>query len=358
MQITEIYYLYGAKTMIIVMEHNATEAQVNRVLDYIESRGMKSYVHRGDILNVIAVIGDIININPENIAALDGVSAVKKIQEPFKLASRVTHPEDTIITFPNGVKIGGKERPVLIVGPCSVEKDFDGLVRVAQAAKEMGCQFLRGGAFKPRTSPYDFQGLEEKGLEYLAKAREKTGLLVVTEVMDTMDISLICNYADVLQVGARNMQNFKLLKALGRINKPVMIKRGPASGIKEFLLAAEYVISNGNPNVILCERGIKSFDSQYSRNVLDISAVPIIKKYSHLPIIVDPSHGTGKRYLIEPMGKAALVAGAHGLMYEIHHDPDNAMCDGAQSLNLDQFREVTKSLNKLIGRIDYDNKNS
>ena len=344
--------------MIIVMEHNATEAQLQRVLDYIESRGMKSYIHKGDILNVVAVIGDKINLNPDSIAALDGVSAVKKIQEPYKLSSRVSHPDDTIIEFSNGVKIGGMERPVLMVGPCSVEKDFDGLLKVATAAKEMGCQFLRGGAFKPRTSPYDFQGLEEQGLQYLAKAREKTGLLVISEVMDTMDISLLCKYVDVLQVGARNMQNFKLLKALGRINKPVMIKRGPACSIKEFLLAAEYVISNGNPNVILCERGIKGFDNQFSRNVLDISAVPIIRKISHLPIIVDPSHGTGKRYLIEPMGKAALVAGAHGLMYEVHHDPDNAMSDGAQSLNLEQFRTVTKSINKLIGRIDYDNKNS
>lgn len=344
--------------MIIVMEQNATKEQMERVTKYIESRGMKSYIHKGDLLNVIAVIGNDININPENLAALDGVSTVKKIQEPYKLVSRTTHPEDTVITFPNGVKIGGLEKPVLMVGPCSVEKDFDGLLKVATAAKEMGCQFLRGGAFKPRTSPYDFQGLEEKGLEYLAAAREKTGLLVVTEVMDTMDIPLLCKYADVLQVGARNMQNFKLLKALGRIKKPVMIKRGGAATIKEFLLAAEYVVYNGNPNVILCERGIKGFDSQFARNVLDISAVPIIRKISHLPIIVDPSHGTGKRYLIEPMGKAALVAGAHGLMYEIHHDPDNAMCDGAQSLNLDQFREVTKSLNKLIGRIDYDNKNS
>lgn len=343
--------------MIIVMEHDATEAQIKRVTDYIENRGMRSYIHRGDILNVIAVIGDKISINPENIAALDGVSAVKKIQEPYKLVSRVAHPEDTIIEFSNGVKIGGLERPVLMVGPCSVEKDFDGLMQVASAAKEMGCQFLRGGAFKPRTSPYDFQGLEEKGLEYLAKAREKTGLLVISEVMDTMDIALLCKYVDILQVGARNMQNFKLLKALGRIKKPVMIKRGPAATIKEFLLAAEYIVSNGNPNVILCERGIRGFDNQFSRNILDISAVSIIRKYSHLPIIVDPSHATGKRYLIEPMGKASLVAGAHGLMYEVHHDPDNAMSDGAQSLNIEQFKQVTKSFNKLIGRIDYDNKN-
>ena len=344
--------------MIIVMEPNATEEQKNRVLKYIEDRGMKSYIHKGDILNVIAVIGDKISLNPESIAALEGVSSVKKIQEPYKLVSRQAHPEDTIVEFKNGVKIGGKERPVLMVGPCSVEKDFDGLLKVAYAAKEMGCQFLRGGAFKPRTSPYDFQGLEETGLQYLARAREATGLLVVTEVMDTMDIDLLCKYADVLQVGARNMQNFKLLKALGKISKPVMIKRGPAATIKEFLLAAEYVVSNGNPNVILCERGIRGFDSQFSRNVLDLAAVPIIRKYSHLPIIVDPSHATGKRYLIEPMGKAALIAGAHGLMYEVHHDPDNAMCDGAQSLNLDQFREVTRSLNKLIGRIDYDNNNN
>ena len=344
--------------MIIVMEHNSTKEQQARVLKYIEDRGMKSYIHKGDILNVIAVIGDKINLNPDSIAALDGVAAVKKIQEPYKMVSRVAHPDDTIIKFENGVKIGGAERPVLMVGPCSVEKDYSSLLEIANAAKEMGCQFLRGGAFKPRTSPYDFQGLEEKGLKYLAKAREATGLLVVTEVMDTMDVALVAKYADILQVGARNMQNFKLLKALGHIDKPVMIKRGPAATIKEFLLAAEYVVSNGNDKVILCERGIRSFDSQFSRNVLDIAAVPIIRKYSHLPVIVDPSHGTGKRYLIEPMGKAALVAGANGLMYEIHNDPDNAMSDGAQSLNLEQFREVTRSLNKLIGRIDYDNKNT
>lgn len=344
--------------MIIVMEHNATIDQLNRVVKYIEDRGLKAQVNNGELLNVVAVIGDKKDLNSENIAALEGVREVKKIQEPYKLVSRVAHPEDTVIKFPNGVKIGGLERPVLMVGPCSVEKDFDGLLQVAIAAKEMGCQFLRGGAFKPRTSPYDFQGLEEKGLQYLAQAREKTGLLVVTEVMDTMDISLLCKYADVLQVGARNMQNFKLLKALGRIKKPVMIKRGPAATIKEFLLAAEYVVSNGNPNVILCERGVKGFDTQFSRNVLDIAAVPIIRKYSHLPVIVDPSHGTGKRYLIEPMGKAALVAGAHGLMFEVHHDPDNAMCDGAQSLSIEQFKETARALNKLIGRIDYDNKNN
>ncbi|HIQ88540.1 TPA: 3-deoxy-7-phosphoheptulonate synthase [Candidatus Galligastranaerophilus faecipullorum] len=343
--------------MIVVMEPKATEEQINRVVDYIQSKGLRVNINRGEHLTVVAVLGDKAKLSQSSINSIDGVHEVKIIQEPYKLVSRSTKEEDTVITFKNGVKIGGLERPVIMAGPCSVEKDFEGLLKVAQAAKEMGCQFLRGGAFKPRTSPYDFQGLEEKGLQYLAQAREKTGLLVVTEIMDTMDIPLVCKYADVLQVGARNMQNFKMLKALGKIDKPVMIKRGAAATIREFLLAAEYVVYNGNPNVILCERGIKGIDNDYTRNTLDIAAVPIIRKYSHLPIIVDPSHGTGKRYLIEPMGKAALIAGAHGLMIEVHHDPDHASSDGAQSLSIEQFKDVAKRLNKLIGRIDYDNKN-
>ena len=224
------------------------------------------------------------------------------------------------------------------------------------AAKEMGVPFLRGGAFKPRTSPYDFQGLEEKGLELLQKAKDETGLLIITEVMDTTDIPAIAEVADILQVGARNMQNFKLLKALGKSNKPVMLKRGAAATIREFLLAAEHIMYAGNEQVILCERGIKGIDSTYTRNTLDLAAVPIIHKYSHLPVIVDPSHGTGRRYLIEPMSKAALISGANGLMIEVHHDPDNASSDGAQSLSIEQFKQVGKTLNKLIGRIEYDNK--
>lgn len=344
--------------MIVVMEPKASENQIQKVVDYIQSKGLRVNINRGEHLTVVAVLGDKTKINTTSISAFDGVRELKVIQEPYKLVSRSTKEEDTIIEFKNGVKIGGKERPVLMVGPCSVEKDYEGLLNVAKAAREMGCQFLRGGAFKPRTSPYDFQGLEEKGLEYLAQARKETGLLVVTEIMDTMDIPLVCKYADILQVGARNMQNFKMLKALGKIDKPVMIKRGPAATIREFLLAAEYVVYNGNPNVILCERGIKGIDNDFTRNTLDLAAVPIIRKYSHLPIIVDPSHGTGKRYLIEPMGKAALIAGAHGLMIEVHHDPDHASSDGAQSLSIDQFKDIAKKLNKLIGRIDYDNKNS
>lgn len=342
--------------MIVVMEPKATEAQISKVEEYLISHGFKINLNRGEILTVIAAIGDKRLINEHSIASLEGVHDVKLIQEPYKLAAKQAQDHDTVITFPNGVKIGGLEKPVLMVGPCSVEQEYEGLLKVAIAAKEMGCEFLRGGAFKPRTSPYDFQGLEEKGLQYLARAREATGLLVVTEVMDTVDIPLIEKYADVLQVGARNMQNFKLLKALGQSKKPIMLKRGGAASIREFLLAAEHIMYNGNPNVILCERGIKSFDNSFTRNTLDISAVPVIRKYSHLPIIVDPSHGTGKRYLIEPMGKAALIAGAHGLMMEVHHDPDHASSDGAQSLTIEQFKDVTRRLNKLIGRIDYDNK--
>ena len=344
--------------MIVVMEPKTTEDQIQQVVDYIQSKGLRVNINRGEHLTVIAVLGDKTKVNSTSINTFEGVREVKVIQEPYKLVSRSTKEEDTIITFKNGVKLGGLEKPVIMAGPCSVEKDYNGLLKVAKAVKEMGCQFLRGGAFKPRTSPYDFQGLEEKGLEYLAQAKKETGLLIVTEIMDTMDIPLVCKYADILQVGARNMQNYKMLKALGRIDKPVMIKRGPAATIREFLLAAEYVVYNGNPNVILCERGIKGIDNDFTRNTLDIAAVPIIRKYSHLPIIVDPSHGTGKRYLIEPMGKAALIAGAHGLMIEVHHDPDHASSDGAQSLNIDQFKEITKKLNKLIGRIDYDNKNA
>ncbi len=342
--------------MIVVMEPRATEAQISKVEEYLISHGFKINLNRGEVLTVIAAIGDKRLINEHSIASLEGVHDVKLIQEPYKLAAKQAQDHDTVITFPNGVKIGGLEKPVLMVGPCSVEQEYEGLLKVAIAAKEMGCEFLRGGAFKPRTSPYDFQGLEEKGLQYLARAREATGLLVVTEVMDTVDIPLIEKYADVLQVGARNMQNFKLLKALGQSKKPIMLKRGGAASIREFLLAAEHIMYNGNPNVILCERGIKSFDNSFTRNTLDISAVPVIRKYSHLPIIVDPSHGTGKRYLIEPMGKAALIAGAHGLMMEVHHDPDHASSDGAQSLTIEQFKDVTRRLNKLIGRIDYDNK--
>lgn len=334
--------------MIIIMEPNATEEQINHVAEHLKSLDFKININYGDVLTVIAAIGDKRLVQPHSITSFEGVREVKLIQDPFKLASRESQKEDTVIECSNGLKIGGKNKPVIIAGPCSVEENIDGLLEVAFAAKEMGAKVLRGGAFKPRTSPYDFQGLEERGLQYLAQAREKTGLLVATEVMDTLDLPLVCDYADIIQVGARNMQNFKLLKAIGKCNKPVILKRGPAAGIKEFLLAAEHIMYNGNPNVILCERGIKGFDSGYTRNVLDLAAVGVIKKYSHLPIIVDPSHATGKRYLIEPMSKAAIVAGADGIMMEVHNNPDKAYSDGAQSLTIPQFKKLMKHLSKLI----------
>ncbi|MCD8378039.1 MAG: 3-deoxy-7-phosphoheptulonate synthase [Candidatus Gastranaerophilales bacterium] len=334
--------------MIIIMEPDATKSQINNVVQHLEELDFKINISYGEVLTVIAAIGDKRLVQPHSITSFDGVREVKLIQDPFKLASRESQKEDTVIEFSNGVKIGGKNKPVVIAGPCSVEENINGLLEVAYAAKEMGAKILRGGAFKPRTSPYDFQGLEERGLQYLAKAREETGLLVATEVMDTLDLPLVCDYADIIQVGARNMQNFKLLKAIGKCNTPVILKRGPAAGIKEFLLAAEHIMYNGNPNVILCERGIKGFDSGYTRNVLDLAAVGVIKKYSHLPIIVDPSHATGKRYLIEPMSKAAIVAGADGIMMEVHNNPDKAYSDGAQSLTIPQFRTLMKHLSKLV----------
>ena len=343
--------------MIIVMEPKATEEEIQRVVTSMEAKGFKIILNKGDVMTVIAAIGDKRLVDPASIASLEGVRDVKLVQEPYKLASREGKEEDTIIEFPNGVKIGGLEKPVLMVGPCSVEKDIDGLLQVAYAAKEMGVHFLRGGAFKPRTSPYEFQGLEEQALKYLATAREKTGLLIVTEVMDTYDVPLVEDYADIVQIGARNMQNFKLLKAVGKCDKPVLLKRGPAASIRELLLAAEHIMCNGNEKVILCERGVKGFDSTFTRNTLDLAAVPVIKKYSHLPVVVDPSHACGRRYLIEPMSKAALMTGANGLLIEVHHDPDNASSDGAQSLNIEQFKKVAKNLNRLIGRIDYDNRN-
>lgn len=331
--------------MIIIMERNATEAQTQRVINVLKENEFEVRYNEGNVHTVIDALGDKTTLTPGRLAAFDGVKEVKIIREPFRLASRDRKEEDTVIEFSNGVKIGGNNKPVSIVGPCSVEEDFDGLMQVAQAAKEMGCEFLRGGAFKPRTSPYDFQGFGEQALKYLRKAADETGLLTVSEIMDASDLDMMCEYVDVLQIGARNTQNFKLLHAVGKCKKPVILKRGLASTIREFLLAAEHILYNGNPNVILCERGIRSFDSAFTRNVMDIASIPVIKKYSHLPIIIDPSHGTGQRYLIEPMAKAGLVVGADGVMMEVHHDPENALSDGKQSLPIPMFKEVMARLN-------------
>jgi 3-deoxy-7-phosphoheptulonate synthase len=336
------------------MERGSTPENRQKVIDLLEQNGFNTRINVGDIYTVIEAFGDKTTVTPGRVAALEGVREVKIIREPFRLASRDRKEEDTVIEFPNGVKIGGNNKPVSIVGPCSIEEDYEGLLKVAAAAKETGCEFLRGGAFKPRTSPYDFQGHEEKALKYMKKAGEETGLLTVTEVMDASDLPLICDYVDVVQIGARNVQNFKLLKAVGKRSVPVILKRGLCSTIREFLLAAEHIMYQGNPNVILCERGIRSFDDKYTRNVMDIASIPVIKKYSHLPIIVDPSHGTGQRYLVEPMAKAGIIVGADGVMMEVHHDPENASSDGKQSLPVPMFKDVMKRLNTLTERLHYE----
>lgn len=340
--------------MIIIMEPKSTEAQIKKVTDFLKSNGFEIRLNVGQVYTVIDAIGDKTTVTPDRLSAFDGVKEVKIIREPFRLASRDRKADDTIIEFSNGVKIGGNNKPVAMVGPCSIEDDYEGLLKVAYAAKEMGCEFLRGGAFKPRTSPYDFQGYGEKALKSIRKAADETGLLTVSEIMDASDIDLMCDYVDVLQIGARNVQNFKLLHAVGKCNKPVILKRGLSSTIREFLLAAEHIMYNGNPNVILCERGIRSFDSAFTRNVMDIASIPVIKKYSHLPIIVDPSHGTGQRYLIEPMAKAGLVVGADGIMIEVHHDPENALSDGKQSLPISMFKDVMTRINQLNGSLHYE----
>lgn len=333
--------------MIIVMEPSATEDEIQRVVKKMESLGFRIVLNRGDVMTVVAAIGDKRLIDPPTIASMQGVREVKLIQEPFKLAGRESQKQDSVIELGFGISIGGAGPPVIMAGPCSVEDDKDTFINTAMEIKKAGAQVLRGGAFKPRTSPYDFQGLEELGLQYLAEAREKTGLLVATEVMDSPDIDLVADYADIVQIGARNMQNFKLLKALGKISKPIILKRGHASTIREFLLAAEHIMYHGNRNVILCERGIMGVDNHFTRNTLDLVSVPVIKKYSHLPVIIDPSHGTGRRYLIAPAAKAALVIGADGLMIEVHHDPDNAYSDGAQSLTIELFNNLMKDLSCL-----------
>lgn len=340
--------------MIIVMRHGATQDDINKVIDLIKLKGREVHLSEGESHTIVGAVGEKV-IDPREFELLDGVKEVIKISSSYKLASRIFQQEDTVIEV-NGVKFGGGYTG-MIAGPCTIENE-EQIFECARLLSQSGVKIIRGGAFKPRTSPYSFQGLGEEGLKLIRAAADKYNLAVTSEVMEISQIPLFIKYVDILQVGARNMQNFKMLKALGKIDKPVMIKRGAAATIREFLLAAEYVVYNGNPNVILCERGIKGIDNDYTRNTLDIAAVPIIRKYSHLPIIVDPSHGTGKRYLIEPMGKAALIAGAHGLMIEVHHDPDHASSDGAQSLSIEQFKDVAKRLNKLIGRIDYDNRNS
>lgn len=336
--------------MIIVLKPDATKENVNHLVDKINKLGLKPWVSEGSERTIIGVIGaeDALRIQP--LEVFPGVEKVIPVLKPYKLVSRDFRPERTIVKLGNGVEIGGRKLPVM-AGPCSVE-DRDLLVDIAKKIKASGVSILRGGAFKPRTSPYSFQGLGEEGLKYLAEARKLTGLLVVTELMDVRQLDIVLKYADIIQIGARNMQNFDLLRAVGKTKKPVLLKRGMANTIKEFLMSAEYILSEGNFDVIMCERGIRTFEDS-TRFTLDISAVPIVKNLSHLPCIVDPSHAVGKWSYVPACAKAAVAAGADGLIIEVHPNPEEAFSDGVQSLYPDKFAELMESLKKIavsVGR--------
>jgi 3-deoxy-7-phosphoheptulonate synthase len=337
--------------MIIIMRPDATEEQITQVVEKLKQHGFGIHLSQGVERTVIGAIGDKSVIEIETIQMLPGVSEIVPIRKPYKLVSREFNPNDTVVKISPDLAIGGGQKIAIIAGPCSVEGKKE-IIEIAKRVKEAGADALRGGAYKPRTSPYAFQGLGEEGLKYLAAAREETGLPVVTEVMDTRDVNLVTKYADVLQIGARNMANFNLLREVGKTKKPVLLKRGPGSTIKELLMSAEYIISEGNKNVILCERGIRTFETA-TRNTLDLNAVPVIKKLSHLPIVIDPSHGTGEWDLVPAMAKASVAAGADGLLIEVHPQPDEALSDGAQSLKPDTFIELMQQLKAVaqaIGR--------
>ena len=329
--------------MIIVMKPDATTEQIRHVVEKLDALGFKTHLSQGVERTIIGAIGDKRAVSPQSLTALDGVAEVVPIRRPFKLVSREVNPRDTYLDLGYGVMLGGSGSLVVMAGPCSVESR-EQLFETAHAVKAAGATVLRGGAFKPRTSPYTFQGLGEEGLKLLAEAREAFKMPIITEVMDSEDVPMVAYYADVLQLGARNMQNFSLLKKVGRLSKPIMLKRGPSATLEEWLMAAEYILNEGNSQVILCERGIRSVETQYTRNTMDVSAIPVAKRLSHLPVIADPSHGTGKWYLVGPMAKAAIVAGADGLMIEVHPRPEEALSDGPQALLPDTFARLMAEL--------------
>jgi 3-deoxy-7-phosphoheptulonate synthase len=335
--------------MIIVMKENAADKNIQRVHDFIVESNMKPVLLHGTTRRVFAAIGENRTINMDHVNAMPDVDRAIRILTPYKLAGPM--PKDKVTEVKINGSILGASKVGVIAGPCTVESE-EQIVEVAQRVKEAGAIALRGGAYKPRTSPYSFQGLQVKGLEYLAIAKEKTGLPVVTEILSPDKIALVTQYADILQIGARNMQNFALLEAVGRTNKPVLLKRGMSATIEEFLLAAEYVLSQGNSNVILCERGIRTFES-YTRFTLPLSSVPFLKKNSHLPVVVDPSHGTGKRDFVLPMSRAAIAAGADGLLIEVHTAPEQSYIDASQTVSCEEFAEIMEqvtSVAKAIGR--------
>ena len=334
--------------MIIIMNPKATEEEVRKVKSVVEGKGLETNLSKGDTYFIIGIVGDTLVIDPKKLQVLKGVDRVMKVQEPYKKANRIFKPEDTIVKVENSI-VGGGHLGIM-AGPCSVESE-EQIVEVAKRVKKAGANFLRGGAFKPRTSPYSFQGLELEGLKLLKIAKEETGLPIVTELMSTDYLDTFVEEVDMIQIGARNMQNFDLLKQVGRTKKPVLLKRGLSSTIEEWLMSAEYIMAGGNDNVILCERGIRTFET-ITRNTLDLQAVPVIKKLSHLPIIIDPSHAGGYAYLVEPMAKAAVMSGADGLMIEVHNDPENALSDGQQSLTPDAFDKLMSKIKKLADMED------
>jgi 3-deoxy-7-phosphoheptulonate synthase len=333
------------------MNHGAPDKDIQRVIDTIEDMGYGARPIPGKQRTAVGLVGNDGRVDAGRLQSLAGVQQVIEVTRPYKQVSREWRPEPTVITLENGTRIGG-DAVVLMAGPCSVESE-EQIMTSARQLRDAGATILRGGAFKPRTSPYSFQGLGVPGLELLAKAREETGLAIVTEALEPDLVDTVVEHADIVQIGARNMQNYPLLRRAGQCGKPVLLKRGMAATIKELLLAAEYIVSEGNPNVILCERGVRSFDT-HTRNLLDLSAIPVVQSLSHLPIIADPSHGTGLRSKVTPMGRAAVAAGADGLIVEVHQDPPRAMSDGAQSLYPDQFGELMTQIGVIARAIGRD----
>lgn len=335
--------------MIVILKPGTKKDEINKLSESLEKKGVEVNPVTGKDLIVLGLVGDTSKLDDTQIEANSCVERVMHVAEPFKKANRMFHPDPTVIDV-NGNKIGGNKL-AMIAGPCSVESE-EQITDIARNVKSMGANFLRGGAFKPRTSPYSFQGLKYEGLELLKEARKETGLPIITEIMSSRDIDKFVEDVDVIQVGARNMQNFDLLKQLGQTKKPILLKRGLSATIEEWLMSAEYIMAGGNENVILCERGIRTFET-YTRNTLDLSAIPAVKKLSHLPVIVDPSHATGKWWMVEPLAKAAVAVGADGLIIEVHNDPTNALCDGAQSIKPGRYGKLIEELKviaKTVGR--------
>ncbi len=334
--------------MIVIMKPNATKEDIQTVVSRAESLGVQTHTIFGENRTVVALVGDLTRVSRETFNAMDSVAETMRIQEPYKLSSRSARPHDTIIEV-GTVRIGGPEI-VIMAGPCSVE-GREQIIEHAHAVKEAGGHILRGGAYKPRTSPYSFQGFGVKGLEYLAEAREATGLPIITEVMTVESLPAVAEYTDILQIGARNMQNYGLLQAVGKVDRPVMLKRGMSGTIEEWLMCAEYIVSNGNTNVMLCERGIRTYETA-TRNTFDLNAVPVVKQRSHLPVVADPSHGTGYREYVSAMSRASVAAGADALILEVHPDPDKALSDGRQSIDMKEFANLVISLRRIAEAVD------